>query len=131
MRRAELRGYLIKAGVFYISIAALSFTAVFQAGVAFAAAAENYKFYCAQCHGIEGRGDGPNATKNMPVNPRDHTSAYEMSKLTDEDIINVIREGGAATSKSTLMPPFGKTLTEAEILAMKDYLRKLCKCKAK
>lgn len=95
-----------------------------------AAAAENYRFYCSQCHGLGGKGDGPNATKNMPVSPRDHTSKYEMEKLTDEDIINVIREGGAATSKSTLMPPFGKTLTANEIAAMKDYLRKLCKCKA-
>lgn len=96
-----------------------------------ATAADNYRFYCAQCHGLDGKGEGPNATKNMPVSPRDHTSAYEMSKLTDDDIINVIREGGAATSKSTLMPPFGKTLTENEITALKDYLRKLCKCKAR
>lgn len=122
----------MKTWFFYILIAALSSVAVFQAGVVFAATAtENYKFYCAQCHGIDGMGDGPNATKNMPVSPRDHTSAYEMSKLTDEDIINVIREGGAATSKSTLMPPFGATLSGAEITALKDYLRKLCKCRAK
>jgi len=51
-----------------------------------------------------------------------------MKKLTDSDIIDVIREGGSATSKSTLMPPFGKTLTEDEIRALKDYLRKLCGC---
>jgi len=30
-----------------------------------ATAEENYKFYCAQCHGLEGRGDGPNATENV------------------------------------------------------------------
>ncbi len=93
-----------------------------------ATARGNYVFYCAQCHGLEGRGDGPNATESQPVDPRDHTSAYEMKKLTDSDIIDVIREGGSATSKSTLMPPFGKTLTEDEIRALKDYLRKLCGC---
>src|SRR5574337_887015 len=96
-----------------------------------ATAEENYRFYCAQCHGLEGRGDGPNATKSQPVSPRDHTSAAEMNKLTDEDILNSITDGGAATSKSTLMPPFGKTLTKPEIAALKDYLRKLCKCKGK
>ncbi|MBI5644381.1 MAG: cytochrome c [Deltaproteobacteria bacterium] len=96
-----------------------------------ATAEENYKFYCAQCHGLEGKGDGPNATKNQPVSPRDHTNAAEMNKLTDDDIINSITDGGPATSKSSLMPPFGKTLAKQEITALKDYLRKLCKCKGK
>ena len=111
-------------------IAAIAgFTFLASSPVFAAAAAENYRFYCAQCHGLGGMGDGPNATRNMPVSPRNFTSKYEMERLTDEDIVNVIREGGAATSKSTLMPPFGKTLTADEITAMKDYLRKLCKCK--
>lgn len=88
----------------------------------------NYRFYCAQCHGLEGRGDGPNATRSQPVSPRDHTSASEMRKLTDDDILNAITGGGPATSKSTLMPAFGDTLSKDEIYALKDYLRKLCNC---
>lgn len=103
---------------------------VFSGSTANAASAEaNYKFYCSQCHGLEGKGDGPNATKSQPVSPRNHTSATEMAKLTDQDIVNVIKGGGAATSKSTMMPPFGKTLADDEVTALKDYLRKLCKCK--
>lgn len=94
-------------------------------------AEDNYRFYCAQCHGLEGKGNGPNATKSQPVEPRDHTNAGEMNKLTDDDIINAITDGGAATSKSTLMPPFGKTLSKGDIVALKDYIRKLCKCKGK
>lgn len=111
--------------------AALVFAAtIFSGSTANAASAElNYKFYCAQCHGTAGKGDGPNATKSQPVSPRNHTSAKEMSKLTDQDLINVIKGGGAATSKSTMMPPFGKTLADDEVVALKDYLRKLCKCK--
>jgi len=93
-----------------------------------ASAPDNYAFYCAQCHGLEGRGDGPNATESQPVEPRDHSSAYEMKKLTDEEIIDVIHSGGAATSKSTLMPAFGKTLSDKEIEELKDYLRELCRC---
>ncbi len=89
---------------------------------------EIYRFYCAQCHGLEGAGDGINNREEMPVTPRDHTSADEMGKLTDEEILSVIKEGGAATSKSTLMPPFMKTLTGDEITGLKDYLRELCKC---
>ena len=92
---------------------------------------ENYRFYCAQCHGVYGKGDGPNATREMPVSPRDHTNALEMNKLTDEDVINAIAEGGPATSKSSLMPPFGKTLSKNEIVELKNYIRKLCNCKGK
>lgn len=115
----------------YIAAALVLFfaAAIFQVSTAFAASAElNYKFYCAQCHGTDGKGDGPNATKSQPVSPRNHTSAKEMSKLTDQDLINVVKGGGAATSKSTMMPPFGKTLTDAEVVALKDYMRKLCNC---
>lgn len=119
------------------SITAFALIAFFVAASLFASTAlaasaeENYRFYCAQCHGLEGKGDGPNATKNMPVEPRDHTSAGEMNKITDDDIMNAIADGGPATSKSSLMPPFSKTLTKSEIVALKDYLRKLCKCKGK
>jgi len=92
-----------------------------------ASAEENYKWYCAQCHGSAGKGDGINS-KDLPVTPRNHTNAEEMKKLTDADIMNVIKNGGAATSKSTTMPPFGKTLTDDEVKEMTKHLRKLCKC---
>jgi mono/diheme cytochrome c family protein len=115
-----------------LSIVLSAFT--LSAGVSTASAEtveDLYRFHCAQCHGLKGMGDGPNATKEMPVSPRDHTSAVEMNKLTDSDIINAITEGGTATSKSSLMPPYGKTLSKSEISSLKDYLRKLCDCKGK
>lgn len=118
-------GKIINA-ILVLSVLALSAPSAFSA-----TAEENYQFYCAQCHGLKGKGDGPNATKEMPVSPRDHTSAPEMNKLTDDDILNAIADGGPATSKSSLMPPFGKTLSKGEITALKDYLRKLCNCKGK
>ncbi|MBI5233677.1 MAG: cytochrome c [Deltaproteobacteria bacterium] len=111
----------------YIAIAFV-FVAVVSGNALAANAKENYKFYCAQCHGLEGKGNGPNATPDQPVSPRDHTNKVEMTKLSDDDIISVIKSGGAATSKSTMMPPWGKTLTEDEIKDLKVYLRELCKC---
>ncbi len=93
-----------------------------------ASAVDNYKWYCSQCHGLNGKGDGPNATKDQPVSPRDHTDTKTMAKLTDADIENVIRDGGKATGKSTMMPPFGKSLTDGEIKELVKYLRQLCKC---
>lgn len=111
----------------------LLFLAVFLGkGQTFAASGEeNYRWYCAQCHGLKGKGDGPNATKDQPVNPRNHTDSKEMSKLSKADVENVIRDGGVATGKSTMMPPFGKTITEEEIKELVTYLEKLCNCKFK
>jgi cytochrome c oxidase cbb3-type subunit 3 len=90
-----------------------------------------FKFYCAQCHGLGGKGDGPNVTKDFPVSPRNFTNAKEMNKLSDADMKNVILDGGPAASKSPMMPPWSKTLSEAEVDALIQHLRKLCACKGK
>ncbi len=90
-----------------------------------------FKFYCAQCHGLTGKGDGPNVTKDFPVSPRNFTNAKEMDKLSDADLKNVIMDGGPSVSKSPMMPPWGKTLTEAEVDGLIKHLRGICKCKGK
>ncbi len=90
-----------------------------------------FKFYCAQCHGLEGKGDGPNVGKEFPVDPRNFTNVDEMEKLSDADIKNVILDGGPSASKSAMMPPWGKTLTDEEVDALVKYLRKLCNCTGK
>jgi mono/diheme cytochrome c family protein len=108
--------------------------AVLAAGPARAAEVEVekvFRFYCAQCHGLGGKGDGPNVTKDFPVSPRNFTNAEEMNKLSDADIKNVILDGGPSASKSPMMPPWSKTLTEAEVDALVQHLRKLCACKGK
>ncbi len=111
--------------------AALSLVAMAPAPAKAVEVEKVFKFYCAQCHGISGKGDGPNVTKDFPVSPRNFTNAKEMNKLTDADIKNVILDGGPAASKSPMMPPWSKTLTEAEADALVQYLRKLCACKGK
>ena len=90
-----------------------------------------YIFYCAQCHGLTGKGDGPNVTKDFPVSPRNFTNAAEMNKLTDADMRNVIMDGGPAASKSPMMPPWSKTLAEDDVDALVGHLRKLCACEGK
>ena len=92
-------------------------------------AADNYKVYCAQCHGLSGSGGGINRA-DMPTNPRDHTSS-EMVKLSDEDIYNAVFGGGVAVGKSTFMPPWKGVLTEDEMKDMVAFLRKLCNCKGR
>lgn len=90
-------------------------------------AADNYKLFCAQCHGTQMSGGGINAA-SLSVQPRNHTSAKDMGTLSDDNIALAIKKGGAAVSKSTFMPPFGGLLTDAEITDLVKYLRDACKC---
>jgi cytochrome c oxidase cbb3-type subunit 3 len=90
-------------------------------------AADNYKAYCVQCHGMEGNGKGVNV-RDMSVQPRDHTDAKSMSGRSDEALFKVIKEGGSSISKSVLMPPWAGTLSDEEIKDLVQHLRTLCKC---
>lgn len=94
-----------------------------------ATAQENYRLYCTQCHGISGNGHGINAD-GLAVSARDHSSAVEMSKLTDEELRLAITKGGEAVTKSELMPPWAQVLRANEIDELVVHLRKLCKCVA-
>ena len=116
-----------------VTIAAFA-VLVFPLALAPASAAEAekvFKFYCAQCHGLGGKGDGPNVTKDFPVSPRNFTNATEMDKLSDADLKNVIMDGGPSVSKSPMMPPWGKTLTAEQVDGLIKHLRALCNCKGK
>lgn len=92
---------------------------------------QTYQFYCAQCHGAGGKGDGPNVTPSMPVTPRNFTNAADMDKLTDADLYNVIMDGGPSLSKSAIMPPWSQTLVKEDVDGLVAHLRKLCACKGK
>ncbi len=112
--------------------ASLTVTSLLAMAPASASEAEKvYKFYCAQCHGLTGKGDGPNVTKDFPVSPRNFTNAKEMNKLSDADMKNVILDGGPSASKSPMMPPWSKTLTAEQVDGLVKHLRVLCQCKGK
>jgi cytochrome c oxidase cbb3-type subunit 3 len=91
-------------------------------------APELYRFLCSQCHGLEGKGDGPNSTPDMAVNPSDHTSAAFMTTKSDEQLEKVISAGGTGVAKSPLMPAWKATLTKGEVKGLVGYLRELCNC---
>jgi cytochrome c oxidase cbb3-type subunit III len=86
-----------------------------------------YKTYCTQCHGSQGDGKGIN-TRDMSVQPRDHSDPKAMSQRSDQDLTKAIKEGGLAINKSVLMPPWGGVLTDEEVTEVVQYLRTLCKC---
>ena len=91
-------------------------------------AVQVYDFYCAQCHGLEGKGDGPNVNEHFSTDPRDFTDTAEMQKLSDDEIRSVILDGGPAVSKSELMPPWRRSLAEDEVEPLIAYLREMCAC---
>jgi mono/diheme cytochrome c family protein len=98
--------------------------------VAHAADAEQgkklYGQFCATCHGQSGKGDGAAAAALNPK-PRDHTDKEYMSKLSDDDMLKVIKNGGASVGKSPLMPPWGASLKDDQIQDIIAYVRTLSK----
>jgi len=87
-----------------------------------------FRHYCAACHGPGGRGDGPNA-KFLDPPPRDLTQHRYMRRLTKGQIHRVIRDGGAATGRSALMPPFGKTISSGLIDELVSFVKAFSKRK--
>lgn len=87
-----------------------------------------YKLHCSPCHGITGKGNGPKAAE-LKIKPQDHTNASYMSTRTDNQLENIIRNGGISISKSQLMPAWKDTLSDKQIKAVVKYLRQLCSCK--
>lgn len=90
-------------------------------------AKRNYDTYCVQCHGINRNGKGINS-RNMSVQPRDHTDAKGMSDIPNDEIVRAIKEGGLAVNKSVLMPAWGGILSDEEIEGMLKYLHQVCNC---
>ena len=88
-----------------------------------------FHYYCADCHGVDGKGDGYNA-KNLDIEPRDLTDSVEknLGDLTNDEIFASVSrdlndpDGPAIVS---LMPTFKYTLSEAEIWSIIAYIRTL------
>jgi mono/diheme cytochrome c family protein len=85
-----------------------------------------YQHYCQTCHGETGAGDGFNAF-NLDPHPRDLSDPAFQKKKTDADLADTIQRGGAGVGLSPLMPPWGKTLSQAQIGQTILYIRSLRK----
>lgn len=90
---------------------------------------DTYQWYCAQCHGVKGKGNGINSTF-LTVPPRDHTKADYLETRTDEQLFNAIKLGGVAVGRAPCMPAWGHTLDGEMITSLVRYIRELCKCEA-
>jgi cytochrome c oxidase cbb3-type subunit III len=90
---------------------------------------ETYQWYCAQCHGVHGKGDGINS-KFLTVPPRNHTKASYLETRTDEQFFEAIKFGGLSVGRAPCMPAWGNTLSDSTIHELVRYIRELCQCEA-
>jgi mono/diheme cytochrome c family protein len=83
-----------------------------------------YRYYCLNCHGEAGKGDGFNAY-NLDPRPRTLADSTFQVQHTDSDLVTAIRSGGGAVGLSTGMPPWGRTISDRQIQNVVEYLRTL------
>lgn len=77
-----------------------------------------FRQYCAPCHGVRGRGDGPAAVAFHPP-PADYTDPDGLPKMTDEQVMEVITKGRGS------MPAWGAILKPEQLVPLLAYLREL------
>jgi mono/diheme cytochrome c family protein len=86
---------------------------------------EIYDQLCWRCHGRLGKSDGP-VSDAMNPRPRDLTDRSYMATVSDEDLLNVIKHGGAAVGKSPAMMAFKDALGDDDIGDLIAFIRRLC-----
>lgn len=108
-----------------LAVLALALGAAAPARAA-ADAASTYSGQCATCHGPDGKGKGPAAAALNPK-PRDFTDCSVMKKDTDDVLFKAIKGGGQSVGRSAMMPPWGGSLSDAQIHELVSYVRAFCK----
>jgi mono/diheme cytochrome c family protein len=79
--------------------------------------------YCASCHDPESTPERVSNYDNLEVKPHPFTEGDTLNKISDDDLTAIIGHGGPALNRSALMPPYGYTLSKAEIEALISYIR--------
>jgi mono/diheme cytochrome c family protein len=80
-----------------------------------------YREYCTQCHGPQGKGDGPGASGLEPK-PAVHAE-LPLSDYPEDYLYNVIYYGGKSVGKSPNMPDWGLTIPTQDLADLIVYLR--------
>jgi mono/diheme cytochrome c family protein len=81
-----------------------------------------YYAFCAECHGVDGRGSWRAAL--FLLRPGDLTDASRMRAHTDQYLFDVIKHGGAPIGRPG-MPAFGAQLSDADLERVVRYVRAL------
>lgn len=78
--------------------------------------------YCVWCH-ADSSPAGPSNRSNLTPMPPLANDGATLNPLSDEFLRNTITLGGSAMGKSPMMPPWGRTLTQDEVLAVAAFMR--------
>ena len=81
-----------------------------------------YYAFCAECHGLDGRGSWRAAL--FLLRPGDLADAAAMRAHSDTYLFHIIKHGGAPIGRPG-MPAFGARLSDDDITAVVDYVRAL------
>lgn len=90
---------------------------------------KTYQWYCAQCHGVKGKGNGINSP-HVTVPPRNHTKADYLETRSDQELFDAISKGGLKIGRAPCMPSWGATFDKETIWSLVRYIRELCNCEA-
>lgn len=79
--------------------------------------------YCNRCHDPESSPERVSNFDNLEVKPHSFSEGNTLNKMSDADLTSIILHGGPALSRSALMPPYGNTLSTADVRALIAYTR--------
>jgi hypothetical protein len=79
--------------------------------------------YCSRCHDSESSPERVSNYDNLEVKPHTFTDGATLNKMSDTDLTSIILHGGPALNRSALMPPYGNTLSPADVRALISYTR--------
>jgi hypothetical protein len=79
--------------------------------------------YCSRCHDSESSPGRVSNYDNLEVKPHPFTEGNALNKMSDADVTSIILHGGPALNRSALMPPYGNTLSAADVKALIAYAR--------
>jgi mono/diheme cytochrome c family protein len=79
--------------------------------------------HCSRCHDPESSPERVSNFENLAVKPHPFADGATLNKMSDADLTSIIMHGGPALSRSALMPPYGNTLSAADVRAVIAYIR--------
>ncbi len=79
--------------------------------------------YCSRCHDPESTPERVSNHDNLNAKPHAFSEGAVLNAMSDADLVSIISHGGPALNKSPEMPPYGYTLSKAEIAALAAYIR--------
>lgn len=98
-----------------------------NASAEFSKSLEGYRIFstnCFVCHGADGKGKGPLASK-LEDKPSDLTNNAELSKLSDRDLFQIIEGTAPHGEASSSMPKWGLAIPHTQIDSLVAYVRYL------